>query len=63
MGFFVLFWGLKYKFVDIMVIVIVVDDGGSFGCLWNELKILFFGDIRNVFVVLFDVELFVEDFF
>lgn len=36
MGLFVLFWGLKYKFVDIMVIVIVVDDGGSLGCLWDE---------------------------
>lgn len=33
MGLLIFLWGLKYYSVNIIVIVIVVDDGGFFGCL------------------------------
>lgn len=49
--------GLREFLIDIIVIVIVVDNGGSIGKIRDEMDILVLGDIRNVIVVLSDFEL------
>lgn len=56
-GFFVFVRGFREFLIDIIVIVIVVDNGGSMGKIRDVMDILVFGDICNVIVVLSDLEL------
>lgn len=51
-GLLVVLNGLCKQVVDIIVVVMVVDDGGLFGIICNYVNVVLFGDICNVMVVL-----------
>lgn len=62
-GLLIILCGLRDYNVDIIVIVIVVDDGGLLGILCDYVNVVFFGDICNVLVVLVEMFWIEKDIF